>query len=162
METTIPQLYYDTFHDWILQNLPRGATMLEFGSGPGTTRFVEKFQVYSIEHDLKYLDVEPRSTYVHAPIVVNPNNIRWYDEEIVRNFICDLKYDLVLVDGPLGSIGRSGIKNILDVLKTENIPVIFDDVNRPEELKLMVEVSQILGRDYDIYKGINRSFSVLK
>ena len=162
MENVNSQLYYNTFHDWILQNLPNGSTMLEFGSGPGTTLFVEKFKVYSIEHDIKYVDVEPKSTYVHAPIVVNPNNIRWYDERIVRNFIKDLKYDLILVDGPLGSIGRSGIKNILDVLKTETIPVIFDDVNRPEELKLMIEVSQILGRGYEIYKGINRSFSILK
>jgi len=162
MENVNSQLYYNTFHDWILQKLPKGSTMLEFGSGPGTTLFVEKFKVYSIEHDIKYVGVEPKSTYVHAPIVVNPNNIRWYDERIVRNFIKDLKYDLILVDGPLGSIGRSGIKNILDVLKTETIPVIFDDVNRPEELKLMIEVSQILGREYEIYKGINRSFSILK
>ena len=162
MENTNPQLYYNTFHDWILQNLPRGSTMLEFGSGPGTTLFVEKFKVYSIEHDIKYMNVEPRSTYIHAPITTNSNNIRWYDEEVVRNFIKDLNYDLILIDGPLGSIGRGGIKNILDVLKTKTIPVIFDDVNRPEELKLMIEVSQILERKYEIYKGINRSFSILK
>jgi hypothetical protein len=154
--------YYDTFHNWILQNLPNDSTMLEFGSGPGTTRFVEKFKVYSIEHDLKYVGVEPKSTYVHAPITFNSNNIKWYDENIVRNFIKDLKYDLILVDGPLGSIGRSGIKNILDILKTENIPLIFDDVNRPNEFKLMEEVSKILERKYEIYKGINRSFSVIK
>lgn len=154
-------MYYKTFHDWILKNLSQGSTMLEFGSGPGTSRFVEKFKVYSIEHDTKYLNKEPRATYVHAPIALHKNGIRWYDKEVVLEFIENLKYDLILIDGPPGNIGRQGLKSILSELKTEGIPVVFDDVNRSAEFKLMNEIANTLSRDYTIFTGVDRKFSVL-
>lgn len=154
-------MYYRTFHDWILKNLPEGSTMLEFGSGPGTSRFVEKFKVYSIEHDIKYLGKEPRSTYVHAPITLLENGVRWYDKEIVLKFVENLEYDLILVDGPTGKIGRQGLKSVANKLKTKEIPIIFDDVNRPAEFQLMNEVAGILDRDYTIFTGVDRKFSVL-
>lgn len=152
---------YNTFHDWILTNLPENSTMLEFGSGPGTKRFTEKYTVYSIEHNKEWLGHDPKSNYIYAPIKVNKSDgISWYNEDVLESSLKNLKYDLILVDGPLGSIGRSGLKTHLHLLNTD-VPIVFDDVNRPAELKLMQDVCKLLNRTPTIFIGVNRKFSIL-
>ena len=56
-----------------------------------------------------------------------------------------LSYDLILVDGPNGAIGRGGFLKHLDLFNT-NVPIIFDDINRKDELQMMVKVSEILNK----------------
>ena len=45
-------------------------------------------------------------------------------------------YDLILVDGPLGTIGRSGFYRNLALFRPD-VPIILDDVDRKDELKLL-------------------------
>ncbi len=62
------------------------------------------------------------------------------------------EYELILVDGPTGSIGRGGFYTYLDLFKT-NITIIFDDVEREAEYQLMIRVAQKLNRDFKIFAG---------
>jgi len=147
---------YESFHDWILENLPKESILLEFGSGPGTQRFVKNFKVYSIEHDPKWVGYINGTNYIHAPVINN-----WYDINRINIAIKGLTYDMVLVDGPTGKIGRSGLLNHLSIFNT-NIIWVFDDVNRTPELKVMNTFLELTGKKATIFKGINRSFAVAK
>lgn len=114
--------------DWILNNIPKGSTILELGSGVGTKELVKFYNVFSIEDDEEWLGFEPKTTYIHAPIVNE-----WYDVEILKNKI-PKKYDLLLIDGPKGSKRENMIKHY-DLFK-KDVPVIIDDTNREIDYKL--------------------------
>lgn len=146
---------YESFHSWILENFEPNQIMLEFGSGPGTLIFSEKFKVYSIEHDEKWVGHSDKSNYIHAPIING-----WYDVEVIKERVLDLKYDFVLVDGPTGIIGRKGLLKNINLFNTL-VPWIFDDVNRKEEYKIMKEFSNKTKKQFKIFKGSDREFSVL-
>ena len=69
---------------WIEERIPSGAVVIEFGSGDGSVRLSERFELYSVEHNVDWLH-KSKSTYVHAPIVTNSvstsrNEEGWYDE----------------------------------------------------------------------------------
>jgi hypothetical protein len=58
----------------------------------------------------------------------------------------------MLIDGPGGwshGWGRGGFFNHIGEFNT-NVPIIFDDVNREEELTLLKLVSAYVKRDYFI------------
>jgi hypothetical protein len=146
---------YNSFHDWIETHLPEGSTILEFGSGPGTERLGSKFKMFSIEHDATWVGTSKKSTYVHAPIVN-----RWYDVNAVKVLLSKIeKYDLVLVDGPTGKIGRKGLLKNLELFN-DKVIWVFDDVNRPNELKIMKDFCNKSNKSFVIYKGENRSFAI--
>lgn len=138
---------YKTFHDWILKNLKPNLTLLEFGSGPGTDLFTEKFNVYSIEHDEKYVGNSKYSNYIYAPI-----NNGWYNVDNIKKHITNLKYDMVLVDGPTGLIGRGGLLKNLNLFNTEVIWV-FDDINRQKEKEIFFKFIKLTNKKYKIYDG---------
>ena len=73
----------------------------------------------------------------------------WFDHILLSEKIKDLKYDLILVDGPNGAIGRGGFLKYLNIFNTD-LPVIFDDINRESEMQLMVKISEKLNRPYKI------------
>lgn len=146
---------YESFHSWILENFKPNQIMLEFGSGPGTLMFTEKFKVYSIEHDEKWVGHSPKSNYIYAPIKNG-----WYDVDVIKEKILNVNYDFVLVDGPTGIIGRKGLLKNLNIFNT-SVPWIFDDVNRKDEYKIMEEFSKLTKKSFEIFKGSDRSFSIL-
>jgi len=116
-----------------------GSIIVEFGSGEGTERLARLGKVYSVESDqnwiLNYSGVE----YIHAPLKkVEPisgfNHTHWYDLETIKNILPN-NCDIVIVDGPLGSIGRSGLLRNLFLFPKDTSWVI-DDTNREEEAKI--------------------------
>jgi hypothetical protein len=146
---------YRSFHDWILKNMPKGSNMLEFGSGEGTKRFTENFSVTSIEHDLKYVGLDERSHYIHAPIVDN-----WYDTKKLQG-LKSKHFDVILIDGPTGQIGRKGLLKNLHLFDW-NATIVVDDINRPMELA----VFKLLLLEFDhshceTFKGIDREFGII-
>jgi hypothetical protein len=147
---------YESFHYWILDNLETGKTILEFGSGPGTILLSKKFNMNSIEHNSKWVNHCKDSNYIYAPIKEG-----WYDVHILTTELPKLTYDLILVDGPTGDIGRSKLIDNLHLLNTDVI-IVFDDVNRPAELNLMKNIANKLHREYEIFHGNNRHFAILK
>jgi hypothetical protein len=146
---------YNSFHDWIERNLPKGSTILEFGSGPGTDRLGVNFKMFSIEHDVDWVGTSDKSIYVHAPIKNG-----WYNIKAIKELLNKIdNYDLVLVDGPTGKIGRHGLLNNLELFN-DKVIWVFDDVNRPNELKIMQDFCNKTGKSYIIFKGENRSFAI--
>jgi len=86
-------------HNFIGATLPMGSTILELGSGRGTALLASHYGMHSVEHDLRFVGLYD-SSYIHAPI-----RNGWYDTDVLRGELPD-RYDLILVDGPPGKIGR--------------------------------------------------------
>jgi hypothetical protein len=74
--------------------------------------------------------------------------VGWYDAGVIRTSLT-FDYDLILIDGPNGSIGRGGFLKHLELFNTA-VPMIFDDIQRPAEHSLMERVSEKIGRPYFI------------
>ena len=144
--------------NWIVENLQSGKTILELGSGRGTEELTKHFKVYSIEHDKKWVGRAKESTYIHAPLV-EYSGYRWYDVEILKEQL-PKEYDLILVDGPPGDIGRVGFLKNIDLFNTD-VTIIIDDSNRKEEAQMRNALVQKLRKKSDNYSGAGKTFSVL-
>lgn len=141
--------------DYIRNTLSDGSTILELGSGWVSGEFSKYYTVYSIEHDARWLN-RYNTHYIYAPIVHG-----WYSVEILQNELPE-EYDLILVDGPTGKIGRGGFFTHLDLFRTD-VPIIFDDVNRYHEHELMINVAIKLQRSYTIFSVAGgKQFGVLQ
>lgn len=156
--------------EFVLEHVEPGSVVVEFGSGHGSQVLSEHFDLHSIEHDEAWLGVTP-STYIHAPIVENQHATEagqkgWYDLNVVKQH-WPPDPQCVIVDGPPGFIGRTGILSMLD--KLASIPLILvDDIDRQAELQLLQMLSTKLDRiqtTYDVEKpregGSNRRFATL-
>ena len=156
--------------EFVLEHVEWGSVVVEFGSGHGSEVLSEHFDLYSFEHDEAWLGVAS-STYIHAPIVENKHAAEagekgWYDLDIVRQHWPE-NPRCVIVDGPPGSIGRTGVLSMLD--KLASVPLILvDDIDRQAELQLSDMLSTRLDRiqmTYEVQKpregGSNRRFATL-
>jgi hypothetical protein len=137
---------------WIGENIPIGSVILELGSGSGTIELCKYYTVYSVEHDEKFIGLS-RSNYIHAPIKSG-----WYDVEILKKQLPE-KYDLLLIDGPPGTIGRHKFFENIHLFRT-NIPVIFDDTHRKAEKETAMKTAAFLGRPYQQFSSNKKSFIV--
>ena len=141
-------------YEWICNNIPKGSTILEFGSGTGTIELTKHYTVYSVEQNPKFIGLAEKSNYIHAPI-----KNQWYDSEIVFDNIPN-QYSLLLVDGPLGSQFRNNIKHHWDKLNTD-VPIIMDDTHRESELNFAKETAKTLNKDLKIIDGWQKTFGLL-
>lgn len=116
-------------YGWVLDNIPKKATILELGSGRSTQEFCKYYKMYSVEHNEKWLN-KSDSTYIHAPIK-QYSGYKWYDIEVLKEKL-PTEYSLLIVDGPPGSIGRMGFVYSYDLFHND-VPIVVDDVSRPEE-----------------------------
>ena len=147
--------------------LPDGGTILEFGSGEGTTWLSDAgYTMFSVENQTEWMDKFPNhTTYINC-------RIKYYDEEYTKPKNIDEQtgwyhpddwfpnlpkdYDLILVDGPGGSWGRGGFYKHIDKFNTD-VHMIFDDINRIADSDVMESISEYVGRDYDVidlYTGV--------
>ncbi len=131
--------------DYIRQVLPTGKTILELGSGWASGILSEYYTVYSIEHDPQWVG-KYNTHYIYAPI-----RHGWYDVSVLSTEL-PTHYDLILIDGPTGTIGRWGFYTNLYLFNTNTI-MIFDDVNRIAEYHLLTAVSHKLNKPYTIYES---------
>jgi len=139
---------------WILNNIPEGSTILEFGSGTGTIELTKHYTVYSVEQDSQWVGKAKKSNYIHAPIANG-----WYDANIVFNNI-PKDYDLIIVDGPKGHIRRPGIDKHWDKLKT-NVPIILDDTQRAPDKQHAVNVANMLNKEWKEIHGWQKNFIIV-
>lgn len=135
--------------------MPKDSVLLELGSGWASGEFSKYYHVYSIEHDEKWIG-KYNTNYIYAPIVNG-----WYDTEAIKKSL-PTKYDMILIDGPLGTIGRFGFYNNLHLFNT-NVTMIIDDVDRSAELNLLLAVAKKLNQPYKIFNCSDRkSFGVIE
>jgi predicted O-methyltransferase YrrM len=134
----------------------RPSLVFEAGSGVSTLfmayclRQIGRGRVIALEHDTQYLKstwellalhgVEDFATVVHAPlreIDVGGEQWLWYD---TTRLPLDEQIDLVVVDGPPGTIGPMARYPALPVLFEHLEPgatIIVDDANRPDEQRVV-------------------------
>ena len=144
-----------TLFKHIQEILPEGKTILELGSGWGSSKLMERWNLYSIENQKKWHGkFNPQSF-----LVPTTHQLGWYDTVILKTVLQDLKYDLILIDGPW--FGREFFPNNLDLFDT-SVPMVFDDVNRELGQTVIKRVSETVGRPYEIYHANSRvSFGVV-
>ncbi len=136
----------------IRQLTPQGSTIVELGSGNGTNRLTKEFKVYSIEDDKKWIGYCEDSNYIHAPLVEiseEKDSPLWYDVETISSQIPE-DYDLVLVDGPSGKKGRSGLLANLEIFR-KDVPFVIDDTLREHECHVAREMAYLLDRPLYVF-----------
>ena len=102
--------------------------ILEFGSGDSSKKLNSLFENVK---NLTYYMVESNEFYL--PENREPFNIILYDENKIENlnlndFIIDIKFDLILIDGPTGEIRKYWYKKIRSFVKNGSI-ILIDDFN---------------------------------
>ena len=153
----------EKLYDFIRKVLPEGSTILELGSGHTTDIMAKHYTMYSVEHDLKWVD-KYNSTYLHVPLkehkaIKNHRHTRWYDADILKWKLRGIKYDLLLVDGP--PITRSGFFKYMELFDSNAI-WIFDDSNRGSDARVLNSVCARLDRPWVTYHGgPDKTFSVV-
>jgi hypothetical protein len=126
---------------WIDENIQPDSVILEFGSGHGSIKIAEKYKLWSIEHDSTWIGVS-NSIYIEAKIIANPISDKygergWYDFESLSEVPDSV--ELIIIDGPPGKIGRSGILHYLEELPTCRW-ILIDDTDRNPEAILANEL----------------------
>ena len=123
----------DKAFQWIEENIPFGSNIVELGSGHGSIRLAENYQLWSIEHDETWLGISS-GTYIYAeitPFSINNQKGYWYNPEKVKNSLPE-QYALIIIDGPPSTIGRNGILAHQEIFKWDCY-VMVDDTHRPED-----------------------------
>jgi hypothetical protein len=144
-------------YEWILDNIPEGDTIIEFGSGPGTIELSRFHNVHTVEHQQRFTTLAPRATYILAEIVDG-----WYDSDVVFNNLPDT-YSLIIVDGPPNidqQKTRNNISKYWDRFDT-SVPIIMDDTHREDEYNFAIETAELLGKTWTQYEGWQKNFIVL-
>ena len=128
----------ESMYKWIKDHLPSGSHILELGSGDVSTKYLsELYRLTSVEDKAEFLNRHP-SHYIHAPLVNG-----WFDTAVLETQL-PRDYDLILVDGPVGSEPRAGFIKNLGLFKT-NVPIIVDDTWREVEKQMAVDLAVELG-----------------
>jgi hypothetical protein len=138
---------------FLTSNLTSGLTILEFGSGNGTSKLLEYYQVISVEHDLKYFR---KRSECHI-CIYSPIENGWYGRNFLRE-IQEYKIDAILIDGPPGDL-REGVLFNIDIFTEFTCPIIFDDVDREKDKQIMNQFCEHLGYSFKIFKGSKKSFA---
>lgn len=127
---------------WIRQLISPGATILELGSGPGSTgNLSQHYKMYSIEHDSRYTAAyNSNCNYLYIPLKNS-----WYDIDILKNKIKDICYDLILIDGPPGEGSRDKFIDHIELFNT-SVPIVIDDTHRSGEYAFAKKVSNTINR----------------
>jgi hypothetical protein len=141
--------------DYLLETLPEDKTILELGSGWGTGKLVEHWNVWSIEDNEEWVG-KYHDQYIYAP-----KNDGWYDYDILKDALYELQgeYDLLLIDGPYDN--REKFLDHMHLF-SYSIPVVFDDVRRREGQRIIQLASAVLDRPYEIYGEGRSMFGVIK
>lgn len=123
-----------TLDHWykIEKYLKPGMRTLECGSGISTKLF-EAFgcRHTALEDVADYGKLWGTSVQI-CSLVGNPP---WYDWAPPEDIVSD-PYGLILIDGPIGKIGRAGFKRVASELISENTVLFLDDTHRKAEREL--------------------------
>jgi len=136
----------------IRQLIPTNSRIVELGSGNGTNRLTKEYDVYSIEDNENWIGYCEDSNYIHAPIKkveYDGQEIPWYDVEAIQNGL-PAEYDLVLVDGPSGKIGRNGLLRNMHIFRSD-VPFVIDDTLREHECQIAREMAFLLNRPLYVF-----------
>lgn len=143
-------------YGWILENIPKGSTILEIGSGDGTDLLAKHYTMFSVENNPNWVG-KFKSTYIHAPM-----KGAWFDVSVLEAQL-PKEYDFILVDAPpaFTEEARMGFFHNIHLFNT-NVPIVIDDTNRAGEKKLADNLKKYLGKDYEEIQCSQKSFCVFR
>lgn len=149
--------------EYIVKRFGDKNTILELGSGFGTGQLSLHFNMISIENDENWVGLYD-SDYIYAPLKHDGFDM-WYDVDAVRNGLDGRQYDLILIDGPVAykknqRNRRKGFFRHIELFDT-NVPLIFDDIDRMNDMEHFNMVSEFLGRNKKIMRGNKKKFGIL-
>ena len=132
----------DELQDWIFNNLPEGSKILEFGSGYGTIKLAEQYEVTSVEDNEEWLYLAQNNTYIYAPLVND-----WYDWQaldILKNDI--IPSSNVFCYGQVESRYGSGqfFKDLNTCFKEDSEEVILSKIKNKEAI--LDSIKDFLGK----------------
>ncbi len=141
--------------NWILDTIPKGSKILELGSGFGSWEVAKQGYDYTcVEHDTDWLERFEKLNYIHASL--DPETGWYMIEKPLPAF------DLLIIDAPpAGKGSRLGILDNLHLFNFESQPILVDDIHRPNDLTLALELGHKLERRVDRYRDKNKAFAVL-
>lgn len=146
------------FVELINDTLPKDSTILEFGSGRGTQKLAETFNMLSIEEDSDWIG-RYDSEYVHAEIKDD-----WYDIDKVNEFLKNKTYNAILIDGPAKG-NRNKVVELISSGKLEidsDVYIFIDDTEREDGQNLLEQMKDLLNREHSVMEGEEYSFSYIE
>lgn len=141
--------------------VPKGGTILELGSGPGST--VELldvgYDIKSIEHNPAYMIYNKPENYIYCPLqIFGGNEQAFYQMDLLEGKLPD--YKALLVDGP---DTESRMKYFNENIKYFNPKVhwFIDDYSYPSMKSYIDELENITGRRLLRFEVGAKHFAVL-
>ena len=120
----------------ILQLTNINSTIIELGSGYGSTLISKNRNLISVEHDEKFVSRFQELNYVHAPLITLQNSVgaakKWYDPKAIKDGIPS-NHDMIILDGPPAEVGREGILSNLSLFDSNAIWIVDDVVRNSEQ-----------------------------
>lgn len=161
----------EALYSSVIETIPEGVTIVELGSGKISNLLSEKYDLWSVEHDIKWVGVN-NTKYIYAPLrpysdAMYPTCTGWYDIEVLKEQL-PKEYAAIIVDGPVGGssddslCGRGGFDTYFDIFRS-NVPIFFDDVQRDNENRVLRRVARKLGlRSHEVYHEGKKMWAVLR
>lgn len=161
--------------------------IIEFGAGASTFYIAKLLKVlqfkakfYSVESDKKWAtelqrqlaiyELENYVKVIYAPVTKVPSLLSfkeqstWYDVGILNEVIdVDIKFDLIVIDGPIGNESPFARYSALPFLKNkiaQEFSIYLDDFNRDQEKIIVKEWQKTFSfhlRDYKRYALLHKS-----
>jgi hypothetical protein len=144
--------------DYLLEVLSEGKTILELGSGWGTGKLMEHWNVWSIESEPEWYGKYNKTQSLFVPITEKGG---WYNYDKMKEVMAGLvnDYDLLLVDGPWG--GRAKFVDNFWMFN-HTTPIVLDDVRRKEGRDIIKAISEKLNRPYVLHGEGRSMFGVIE
>jgi glycosyltransferase involved in cell wall biosynthesis len=139
------------------ERLAPGTQILEFGSGKGTSELLKYFKVASIEHNPDFLAIRGDNHHCYFAQLENG----WYKPEVVVACMKAHAPIAILVDGPPQK-DRLNLLNHLHLFTDFTGDIIFDDIDRPDDLSLCQSFCEKLNYEIEIFHGDEKEFAWCK
>jgi len=140
--------------------VPKGATILELGSGPGSTVELLNagYDVRSIEHNQAYMCYNKSENYIYCPLIINGNIQAFYNLDLIKDKLPD--YKALLIDGP-DTGNRMAEFNKNYHYFNPKVHWFIDDYAYPPMTEDINELQKITGREMLKFEVGAKQFAVL-
>ena len=149
--------------------------ILEFGLGQ-TTKLTTQYIMHKnpeaylnvCEHSLDWIQIYQPELPKHEHIRINHLNLEYFDYQCKRNdkyaglleLVGDQKFDLIIVDGPVGGGKNLPRSNVVDLIGHGNLAkdfvIIFDDAERVGEKKTIRRTQAALRKESIVFQTFER------